>query len=237
MLIISPKTYSKTVLQVQEFFQAEKRSVPFWHSNFKDFYYYAEVEGKPVHILFCGYGEGTVAHGVIHGYERFLKKNDTHPGVLYVGACFATSKTAANIGDCIIPTSSESTSDIVKEMQQKSGKDGCTFDERLTNLLKQTSQSHGVTFGTGKIFCKETYYEDFWFPFAQEWGYEKGYAAGEVESAACLAASNLINVPCGAILEVKDKYDAQGYHIASSEMRRNAFHNILLILKDTIRAY
>lgn len=234
MLLISPKTYSKTVEKITKFFNAEKRDVPFWHSNFKDYYYFAQVGDVPLHILFTGYGEGTVAHGVTHGYDKFLRHDDTYPAVIYLGACFATTKSEAVIGDVIIPDETFSDSDIVREMKHQSGNVHLTFDAKLTHQLREAAKRVNVPAHGGKIFCKETYHEEFWIPFAKEWGPEQGYEAGEVESAGCLAACNLKQLPCAAIFDVKDKVYEDGYKVAPHELREQSTINMLKIIKELL---
>lgn len=238
MLIISPKTYSKTVKQFIEFFGAVKSEVPFWHSNFRDYHFTAMVGTVPVHLLFCGYGEGTTAHGVIHGYDRFLRKDDACPGVIYVGACFATSASDLQVGDIVIPNSTYSDSDVVKDMHKLLGESEHQIDQFDQSLIKKSlmlAEAMNVPAKTGKIFCKETYDRDFWFNFAESAGPKGGYIAAEVESAACLAASKTIGVPCIAFLEVKDKLDKEnGYIMANDAARAIAFGNMLKIIKATL---
>ncbi len=235
MLIISPKTHSKTVKQFVDFFGAVQSEVPFWHSNFKDYHFFARVGDVPVHLLFCGYGEGTMYHAIVHAYERFLKADDTHPGVIYVGACFATSLTDVSVGDIVIPSRSHSDSEIVKSLQSKLDSASENFDPDHTKRLLEISGELGIRAFSGNIFCKETYDKDFWFPFANEWGARENYIAGEVESAACVAACQSIGVPCSGLLDVKDRIDKEGnYIVASDAQRHQAFSGILEIIKRMI---
>ncbi len=236
MLIISPKTHSKSVKQFVDFFNAKKSDVPFWHSNFKDYHFIGSIDGEPIHLLFCGYGEGTMYHAIVHAYEKFLKKDDKNPGIIYVGACFASSLSDINLGDIVIPTSSHSDSEIVKEIQIKSENTSEEFNEGLIENMLHAANELSIPVQTGRIFCKETYDPDFWFPFAKDWGPKQDYIAGEVESAACITVSNLINVPCVALLDVKDKINSDGeYIIANDEVRGKAFENILKLIVEVVK--
>ncbi len=235
MLIISPKTHSKTVKQFVEFFGAKQSDVKFWHSNFRDYHFVANVDGVPVHLLFCGYGEGTITHAISHAYDKFLRKEDTHPAVIYVGACFATALSGANVGELIIPNQSHSDSEIVRDVKTLAGTDSEDFDPSLTGILHSIAKNLHVKASSGKIFCKETYDDKHWFSFARDWGTEKGYIAGEVESAACLAACNALKIPCAAILEIKDKLDEKNvYYMAEEAERFKAFANMLDVLKGAV---
>ena len=235
MMIVSPKTNSRTIQQFTEFLGAKKGGVDFWHSNFRDAYYFAQIGKVPVHLLFCGYGEGTAAHAISHGYEMFIRENDACPGVLYFGACFASALSDINLGEIIIPNQSHSDSEITREIQAKSENVSDDFDPTLTGLLLSSAQELNIPHVSGKILCKESYERDFWFPFASEWGPQQGYIAGEVESAACLAACHARNISCAAILDVKDKLSTTGeYEVRGDEERNKAFANILAVVKRTI---
>jgi purine-nucleoside phosphorylase len=236
MLIISPKTHSKSVKQFVDFFNAKKSDVSFWHSNFKDYHFIGNVGDETVHLLFCGYGEGTMYHAIVHAYEKFLRKEDKNPGIIYVGACFVSLLSDTNLGDIVVPMLSHSDSEIVKEIQIKSGNTSEEFDNELVKSILSSATELSIPARTGNIFCKETYDPDFWFPFAKDWGSKQNYVAGEVESAACIAASHLINVPCVALLDVKDKVNSDGeYVIAIDEVRGKAFENMLRLIEKTIK--
>jgi purine-nucleoside phosphorylase len=135
-LIITPKTYSKTKNMITDYFKAYKSEANFWHSNFRDYYYRAKWGEKELFFLFTGYSELAISSGIIYAYDRLLRKLDNDPRAIYIGACFVTAQSEADLGDIVIPTSAVSKSEVAKEIVKrikkiKPNEDVWRFDEEM----------------------------------------------------------------------------------------------------------
>jgi purine-nucleoside phosphorylase len=233
-LIVTPKTYSKTKNIIIDYFKAYKSEANFWHSNFRDYYYRAKWGEKELFFLFTGYSELAISSGIIYAYDRLLRKLDNDPRAIYIGSCFVTSQSEADLGDIIIPTSAVSKSEVAKEIAKrikkiKPNEDVWRFDEEIRKKLIYSAKINGIKVYEGKIFCKESFFEDFWFPFGEEWGHKKGYIGGEVEAGAFVASCHYIGVPAVALEWVKDK-KGENYKIASEREQTEALKNILSLI-------
>jgi nucleoside phosphorylase len=238
-LIISPKTYSQTVKTIVDHFKASKSEADFWHSNFKDYFFRAKHHEKELFFLFTGYSELSVSCGVIYAYDKLLRKLDNDQRAIYIGSCFSTAQTEADLGDIVIPDSAVSDCTVAMDIAERTRKirpdeDVWSFDGKMREKLKISARRRGIKVYEGKILCKETYFEDFWFPFGEDWGYKKGYIAGEVETAAFAVSCHYIGIPCVALVFVKDKKKGE-YKIASQEKQMEALNNILTLIDDLLR--
>jgi purine-nucleoside phosphorylase len=254
-LIITPKTYSQTKNIIIDYFKAYKSEANFWHSNFKDYFYRAKYKEKELFFLFTGYSELAISSGIIHAYDKLLRKLDNDPRAIYIGACFVTAQSEADLGDIVIPTSAISKSEVAKEIAKKIEETKYKgylrkiikmiagmfserefvwkFDEEMRRKLVDSAKRRGIKVYEGKILCKESFSEDFWFPFGEKWGYKKGYIGGEVEAGAFVASCHYIGVPSVALEWVKDKKKGD-YKIASDEKQIKALKNILVLIDDLL---
>jgi len=237
-LIISPKTYSQTVKTIVDYFKASKSEADFWHSNFKDYFFEAKYHEIELFFLFTGYSELSVSCGVIYAYDKLLRKLDNDPRAIYIGSCFSTAQTEADLGDIIIPSSAVSDCTVAMDIAERTRKikpdeDVWSFDEKMREKLKISARRRGIKVYEGKILCKETYSEDFWFPFGEDWGYKKGYIAGEVEAAAFAVSCHYVGIPCVALEWVKDK-KREEYKITSQEKQMEALKDILVLIDDLL---
>lgn len=237
-LIISPKTYSETINTIVGYFNAKKVHADFWHSNFRDFFYKTKINGETLFFLFTGYGQLSVSCGILFGYEKFMRSEDTNPSAYFIGSCFATSQSGVDLGDIIIPSESFSNSEVAQEIANRAKNKGVQnpweFDRELRRELKEVALKKGIDVFEGRVFCRETYSSDFWFPFAEKWGNKEGYIAGEVESAAFVATCNYVDLPSAALLDVKDTIRDGYYKIASNSQRRKSLEHMLVLIKESL---
>jgi len=238
-LIITPKTYSKTRETIVNYFNAYKSEADFWHSNFKDFLYKARINNKNLFILFTGYGEVSVGSGLIYGYEKLLRKYDDDQKAFYIGRCFITNQTDADLNDIIMPTEAFSECSCAKDISERIKKanpdeDVWKLDEEMREKLKKLAVDKKLKIYEGKIFCKETFFPDFWYPFARGWGHEKGYIAGEVEAAAFAVSCHYIGIPGAALLNVKDTIKRGRYEVVSGDEQIKSLKNILYLIERSI---
>ena len=236
-LIISPRTYSLTRDAIVKHFNAEKADADFWHSNFKDFFYKAQLNAQSLFILFVGYGQLAMKSG-IESYDRLMRKDDTSPKAYYLGSCFATEKSGLDLCEILVPEKSYSQQDVVTEIALEARKldrhqNLWNFDERMVEQLTEAAKKLKIKISGGNIFCKETYDPNFWFPFAQN-AHKEGYVAGEVESAAFVSACNLIDISSAALLDVKDTMRNGEYIKSDGQQRMEALEKMLLLIDATI---
>jgi purine-nucleoside phosphorylase len=216
-LLIVPWTSPKHKKIIIDYFNAELFQSDFWASNFRSYsdvpliannVFKAKVEDKSLLIVTAGYGEQNMEYGIHLYLKKFEEEKDSRR-IYFVGSCYALKYSKMNLGDILIPNASEGGGAISqyyrKEFRKKNRKKNPTkFDEKLVKKLREVAKKIEIKAFYGKVFCAPL---DVGFEWKKlhEYGYKKGFAAGELESAVVAAISNYYSIPSAAILCVKDK--------------------------------
>lgn len=235
-LLISPRTRAETVATITEAFSATRATAAFWHSNFADGFYEAQVGHSTLFILFAGYGELAVAAAVAYEYQRLLRAIDSDPRVFFVGSCINTVQSGLDLNAILVPVRAYSDGTVAQELadrarRERPAADPWALDARLTEAMRAVATARNVTVSTGMVYSKESIFHDFWDGFELEWGYSAGYVVGDYETGAFAAACNLIGVAGSAVLHVVDTKMRGQYEVATSEQKRRTLKDILSIIK------
>jgi purine-nucleoside phosphorylase len=239
-VIITPRTYSETRNIIVDKLKARREEAGFWYSNFKDNFYKAKIEDIPIYIIFTGYGELATSAALINEYDRLFRKDDPNPSAFYVGNCFAVDKSPLNLGDLVISEESISDGNVSKSIAEKVKKKYGTsanpwkLDETLNKTLMTIAKEKNVRTHYGRLYCSEEIFEDWWMDFVSS-GLERGYIAGEYESAAFAVSCNYIKIRGTALLDVKDKRINGKYVVAERKKSLNTLKNIVEIIETSLR--
>ncbi|MEM5869945.1 MAG: hypothetical protein QXR09_02135 [Candidatus Aenigmatarchaeota archaeon] len=215
-LLITPSLNPKDKEVIVNFFRAKPLvGVKFWPSNFKSYddvpplannSFVAKVGKHKLFILCVGYGEQGIEYG-IDEYERVLRENDTLQEIYFIGSCYATKQSNLKVGDIVLPFKSEvggeHTKFYVQKLLERGVKDPTSFDEKLVKKVRKIAKREKIKIHSGKIFSAPIDKGYPWDEFHEK-GYEKGYIAAELESAAVATLAKYFNIPAVAIIRVKD---------------------------------
>ena len=226
-VIITPRTYSETRNIIVDKLNAKKEDAGFWYSNFKDNFYKTKVIDIPVYIIFTGYSELATSAALINEYDRLFRKDDPNPSAFYIGNCFAVDNSSLNLGDLVISEESISDGNVSKSIEQRVKKKYGTsinpwkLDEALNKTLMTIAKEKNIKTHYGRLYCSEEIFGEWWMDFVSS-GLEKGYIAGEYESAAFAVSCNYLGIAGAALLDVKDKRINGKYVVAEREKSLNS---------------
>lgn len=256
-ILLIPKNYQPTTDIILKSFDAkplnsnQKRQI--YHSDFRDKIYEGHVNGLPLFIMFTGY-ERCISLALICEYDTFLKELDPIQEAYYFGCCFATAQSDAEPGDIIIAKSATSDSQYFKRLCQASIINNPdiekpeAFNPQLIERLHKSMINKNISPRISNIFSTiplvpkkfkkkaiELMDDEWWWPFADFWGYKNNFDVGEYEAAFFVASCNLIRLPCAGILYVREKRDNnQIYHEAEEKDILQVHTTMIEVLKDAI---
>ncbi|MBI1974837.1 MAG: hypothetical protein HYS57_00575 [Parcubacteria group bacterium] len=251
-LVVSPKTNPHFKSALQEIFafrpadEAVRKEI--WHSNFKYELFETDLGGIRTFILFTGYSGASLGQALLYEYDRVIRAFDPRPELFYIGSCFATSQSALEPGDLVIATYTDSPDSYEQAVYQTLLLNSMQGGHGADHLLIARALAKAPDATLARIYCRmspepvrgfakahELNDKHWWWKFAESWGHEHGFDAGEYECASFYACACLIGLPALALLDVKDKRDAtMTYRVRSAAQSRDTSKAIAQLVKEII---
>lgn len=260
-LIISPKTSTKAIEQLSEFFNLQKvpkKEARLELGNLNDNLFFTKIGKVPVYVILTGYGGATVGFAVAQ-YEKNYKKTDPFPEAYFLGSVLRPKRAVKlKLADIVIATETygadEWTQSVYRIAKRKNLKDIHKPDSKLEKRILDLASKNGIKIKEGKIFCNwqlgyikhsehiiDYLNKGMWWEFALSQGQFKNhdFDGGEIESAAFIATCNLAQIPAVALFDVRDERTGLGfgedaYRMASDKEKEKAQKTLIKLVKLSI---
>lgn len=147
-LIVTPKTTSKALEQLSEFFNLEKvpkKEARLELGNLNDNLFFAKLGKIPVYVILTGYGGAAVGFAVAQ-YEKSYKKTDPFPEAYFLGSVLRPKRASEfKLADILFASETFGTDEWTKSVYRLAKKKGLKniqkpdkgLVQRIVNIAKE----------------------------------------------------------------------------------------------------